>query len=91
MFKPCFLSYNVRYLTSTSSHSSFYLIKGLLAIIPITAFGLGTWQYYRLQWKRRLISDFEERLSKKPIKLTKDIKCDDIFMINILTRQVFQI
>ncbi|CCJ30862.1 unnamed protein product [Pneumocystis jirovecii] len=44
----------------------------ILGTIPVIAFGLGTWQYYRLQWKRNLIRNFEERLSNEPIRLTKD-------------------
>jgi len=33
----------------------------LLLIIPISTFGLGTWQIYRLQWKRGLIQELEKR------------------------------
>ncbi|KAG5437662.1 hypothetical protein PCANB_000699 [Pneumocystis canis] len=76
MFNRYFLSKNQCYSTySISLRSLSYVFKGLLIIIPITSFGLGTWQYYRLQWKNNLIRDFEERLSKEPLKLTKDIKC----------------
>lgn len=33
----------------------------LLLIIPISTFGLGTWQIYRLQWKTGLIKELETR------------------------------
>ncbi|KAF4773698.1 SURF1 family protein [Colletotrichum scovillei] len=34
----------------------------ILALIPITAFALGTWQVQRLGWKTDLIAKFEDRL-----------------------------
>ena len=39
------------------------------AIIPVTAFLLGTWQIYRLEWKTKLISKFEDRLVRPPLPL----------------------
>jgi cytochrome oxidase assembly protein ShyY1 len=39
------------------------------ALIPITAFGLGTWQVYRLQWKSKLIAVLEDRLVRDPLPL----------------------
>ncbi|PGG97317.1 hypothetical protein AJ79_09248 [Helicocarpus griseus UAMH5409] len=41
----------------------------ILAIIPITAFALGTWQVQRLDWKTKLIAKFEDRLVKPPLPL----------------------
>lgn len=40
-----------------------------LALIPITAFALGTWQVQRLDWKTKLIAKFEDRLVKPPLPL----------------------
>jgi surfeit locus 1 family protein len=39
------------------------------ALIPITAFGLGTWQVFRLGWKTELIAKFEDRLIREPLPL----------------------
>ncbi|KAM5452466.1 surf-like protein [Microsporum audouinii] len=41
----------------------------ILAIIPITAFALGTWQVQRLEWKSNLIAKYEDRLIKPPLPL----------------------
>ncbi|CAL8576192.1 surf-like protein [Xanthoria parietina] len=41
----------------------------ILALIPITAFALGTWQVFRLGWKTELIARFEDRLIKPPLPL----------------------
>lgn len=43
------------------------------ALIPIIAFGLGTWQVFRLQWKTDLITKFEDRILKPPLPLPPDI------------------
>ncbi|KAI5287841.1 Surfeit locus protein 1 [Ascosphaera aggregata] len=40
-----------------------------LAIIPVTAFCLGTWQIQRLEWKTKLIAKFEDRLLKPPLPI----------------------
>ncbi|KAI5305047.1 autophagy protein 13 [Ascosphaera pollenicola] len=40
-----------------------------IAIIPVTAFCLGTWQIQRLDWKTKLISKFEDRLLRPPLTL----------------------
>ncbi len=39
------------------------------AIIPLTAFALGTWQVKRLDWKSKLIAKFEDRLVRDPLPL----------------------
>jgi surfeit locus 1 family protein len=39
------------------------------ALIPVTAFILGTWQVQRLDWKTNLIAKFEDRLVKPPLPL----------------------
>ncbi|KAI0425877.1 SURF1 family-domain-containing protein [Xylaria sp. FL1042] len=41
----------------------------LLALIPLTAFLLGTWQVQRLGWKTSLIARFEDRLVQPPLPL----------------------
>lgn len=41
----------------------------ILALIPITAFALGTWQVQRLDWKTKLIAKFEDRLVRPPLPL----------------------
>ncbi|KAF6840627.1 SURF1 family protein [Colletotrichum plurivorum] len=41
----------------------------LLALIPITAFCLGTWQVQRLDWKTKLIAKYEDRLVRDPLPL----------------------
>ena len=38
-------------------------------LIPIIAFGLGTWQIFRLGWKTELISKYEDRILKPPLPL----------------------
>ena len=40
-----------------------------LALIPLTAFVLGSWQVQRLDWKTKLIAKFEDRLVKDPLPL----------------------
>ncbi|KAI9674998.1 MAG: surf-like protein [Caeruleum heppii] len=41
----------------------------ILALIPVTAFLLGTWQVQRLDWKTKLIARFEDRLIRPPLPL----------------------
>ncbi|ESZ89665.1 putative COX1 assembly protein Shy1 [Sclerotinia borealis F-4128] len=45
----------------------------VLALIPITAFALGTWQVQRLDWKSKLIAKFEDRLVRDPLPLPPHI------------------
>lgn len=45
----------------------------LAALIPITAFALGTWQVQRLGWKTDLIAKFEDRLVRDPLPLPPHI------------------
>ncbi|PWY82255.1 hypothetical protein BO70DRAFT_362176, partial [Aspergillus heteromorphus CBS 117.55] len=40
----------------------------ILALIPIIAFGLGTWQIQRLDQKTKTIAKFEDRLIKPPCR-----------------------
>ncbi|KAH8802781.1 COX1 assembly protein-like protein Shy1 [Xylogone sp. PMI_703] len=45
----------------------------VLALIPVTAFALGTWQVQRLDWKTKLIAKFEDRLVREPLPLPSHI------------------
>ncbi|KAH0373202.1 SURF1 family protein, partial [Aureobasidium melanogenum] len=45
----------------------------VLAVIPITAFALGSWQVQRLGWKTELIARFEDRLVRDPLPLPPSI------------------
>ncbi|KAK7914604.1 hypothetical protein PG985_012307 [Apiospora marii] len=50
----------------------------VLAIIPVTAFLLGSWQVQRLGWKTELIAKFEDRLVREPLPLPPRIDPDAI-------------
>ncbi len=52
---------------------TFYSLFIKLAIIPITAFALGTWQVQRLGWKTELIAKFEDRILRDPLPLPPHI------------------
>ncbi|EIW87059.1 mitochondrial protein required for respiration [Coniophora puteana RWD-64-598 SS2] len=45
----------------------------LLGFLPVFAFGLGTWQVQRLQWKINLIDELEEKLHREPILLPRHV------------------
>ncbi|KAG8415342.1 surf-like protein [Metarhizium acridum] len=45
----------------------------LLALIPVTAFALGTWQVRRLSWKTELIAKLEDRLVRDPLPLPPSV------------------
>lgn len=48
------------------------------ALIPITAFCLGTWQIYRLKWKTDLMAKCEDRLVRAPLPLPPRIDADAV-------------
>ncbi|KAK2783263.1 surf-like protein [Onygenales sp. PD_12] len=50
----------------------------ILALIPITAFALGTWQVQRLDWKTKLMAKFEDRLVRDPLPLPPVVDPDAI-------------
>jgi len=50
----------------------------VLAVIPITAFVLGSWQVQRLGWKTELIARFEDRLVRAPLPLPPQLNPDAI-------------
>ncbi|XP_012576586.1 PREDICTED: surfeit locus protein 1, partial [Condylura cristata] len=47
-------------------------LRWLLLLIPVTAFGLGTWQVQRRKWKLKLIAELESRIMAEPIPLPAD-------------------
>ncbi|GMM49224.1 Shy1 protein [Starmerella bacillaris] len=55
--------------TKPKSNVKNKLILGLLILMPIVSFGLGTWQVRRLQWKVGLIQRAEGNLRKEPVEL----------------------
>ncbi|KAI1120188.1 SURF1 family-domain-containing protein [Nemania abortiva] len=50
----------------------------ILALIPVTALVLGTWQVQRLGWKTDLIARFEDRLVQPPLPLPPRVDPDAI-------------
>ncbi|KAK4248824.1 SURF1 family-domain-containing protein [Corynascus novoguineensis] len=50
----------------------------ILAIIPVTAFFLGTWQIKRLEWKTDLIAKCEDRIVRPPLPLPPRVDPDAI-------------
>src|SRR6266540_3350898 len=52
----------------------------LVGVMPVFAFGLGTWQLQRLQWKINLIDELEEKLQLLPLSLPDKIKFSFFFL-----------
>ncbi|KAL1909461.1 surf-like protein [Sporothrix stenoceras] len=50
----------------------------ILALIPITAFALGTWQVFRLKWKTDLLAKCEDRLVRAPLPLNPQNVADAV-------------
>ncbi|KAJ1032407.1 hypothetical protein NDA16_000433 [Ustilago loliicola] len=48
----------------------------VLGFIPIFTFGLGYWQIKRLKWKVSLIEELEDKLSRDPLRLPRNINMD---------------
>uniref|UniRef100_UPI0035901421 surfeit locus protein 1 isoform X1 n=3 Tax=Myxine glutinosa TaxID=7769 RepID=UPI0035901421 len=48
------------------------VMKWLLLAVPVSAFGLGTWQVKRLLWKQDLIANLEHRTRAPPVDLPPD-------------------
>ncbi|OWP06719.1 COX1 assembly protein Shy [Marssonina coronariae] len=59
-------------------HGPGLIILEVSALIPLTAFALGTWQVHRLDWKSKLIAKFEDRLVRDPLPLPPHIDPDAI-------------
>jgi hypothetical protein len=45
----------------------------IYSLFPLAAFGLGTWQVYRLRWKQDLIQSIKEAASADPIILDSNV------------------
>jgi surfeit locus 1 family protein len=65
-----------RLVRSGEQHSKIGI--ALLALMPITAFALGTWQVQRLDWKTKLLAKYEDRLTRPPLPLPPRIDPDAI-------------
>ncbi|KAI1748817.1 SURF1 family-domain-containing protein [Xylaria castorea] len=50
----------------------------ILALIPLTALVLGTWQVQRLGWKTELLARFEDRLVQPPLPLPPRVDPDAV-------------
>src|SRR5262249_284915 len=64
----------------------------LLAIMPVTAFALGTWQIQRLQWKTALLARLEDNLVRPPLPLPPHVDPDAVDAFDhrrVSTRGVF--
>ncbi|XP_030063585.1 surfeit locus protein 1 [Microcaecilia unicolor] len=48
------------------------VLKWFLLLIPLTTFGLGTWQVQRRKWKLKLIAELEAKVTADPVPLTSD-------------------
>ena len=44
-----------------------------MLVIPVTTFGLGTWQVFRLQWKLGLIDELERKTTEDPITMPNEL------------------
>jgi surfeit locus 1 family protein len=44
-----------------------------MLVIPVTTFGLGTWQVFRLQWKLGLIDELERKTTEDPITIPTEL------------------
>lgn len=69
---PWSVVFNCR-VEATLTYDLFYT-----ALIPIIAFGLGTWQVQRLDRKTKMIAKFEDRLIRPPLPLPPRIDPDAI-------------
>ncbi|KAK6353410.1 surf-like protein [Orbilia brochopaga] len=65
----------------------------ILALIPLTAFALGTWQIQRLNWKTALLARCEDNLSRPPLPLPPALDISQLPAFDyrrVVTRGVFQ-
>ncbi|KAJ1735497.1 surf-like protein [Coemansia biformis] len=49
-----------------------------LLVIPLVAFGLGTWQVYRLKWKLALLDEVNDRMHRRPVALPLRVTSEEI-------------
>lgn len=57
----------------------------LVGVMPVFAFGLGTWQFQRLKWKINLIDELEEKLQLLPLSLPHNIKFSFLSFAGVCT------
>ncbi|KAL0902551.1 hypothetical protein ABMA27_000393 [Loxostege sticticalis] len=50
------------------------VLKWILLMIPVTSFGLGCWQVYRLRWKLELIERLHAKSNAAPVDLPTDFE-----------------
>ncbi|KAG9281783.1 surfeit locus protein 1 [Astyanax mexicanus] len=70
--KPVNVSRQTSVDAAQAEKSEDSLLKWLLLLIPVTTFGLGTWQVKRRQWKLKLIEDLQKLTTADPIPLPTD-------------------
>ncbi|CAB4041072.1 surfeit locus 1-like, partial [Paramuricea clavata] len=73
LFLPCKVLFR-QFATKNGSASSKGHVPLLLAAMPVISFGLGTWQVYRLQWKKSLIQQLEDKTMKEPLEITDSLE-----------------
>jgi len=71
IFNKQLFSKHIRFVSTESRNNS--KAHFVLLAIPAAAFGLGTWQVKRLEWKKGLIRDLERRTQRPPVPLPADI------------------
>eukprot|EP00795_Rhopilema_esculentum_P010654 gene10653-19396_t len=54
--------------------------SNLLLLVPVVTFGLGTWQVYRLKWKKNLIKELELKTSAEPTELPLNLDLQESMM-----------
>ncbi|XP_011568391.3 surfeit locus protein 1 [Plutella xylostella] len=66
------------------------VIKWVLLVIPVTSFGLGCWQMYRLRWKLELIDIMSAKANAAPVELPHDLSdLDGMEYVPVKVRGVF--
>ncbi|XP_028395005.1 surfeit locus protein 1-like [Dendronephthya gigantea] len=63
-----------KFSTRSASMTSKNRAPLLLTAMPVISFGLGTWQVYRLQWKKSLIKQLEDRTMREPLEITDSLE-----------------
>lgn len=54
------------------------IVKYALLSMPLTSFGLGIWQIRRLEWKKGVIKELDEKIVKEPIDLLSIESLEDL-------------
>ncbi|KAI5641359.1 SURF1 family domain-containing protein [Phthorimaea operculella] len=50
------------------------IYKWILLVIPVSSFGLGCWQVYRLKWKLELIDILQSKSKAPPVEMPSDFE-----------------